>query len=109
MRKIKNKIKNMDEQTKIKKALLAELNLSDISEEKQDELLAKMGEVILKKIFIETVEKLDEVGRKHFSEMLNEERTVEEIEEFLKIKIPDYDIMVERIVKELKDKLKTKL
>ncbi len=91
--------------SEIKRTLMRELKFDNLADEKQDELIAKMGEVILKKIFIETVEKLDVAGRKHFEKMLNEERTPVEIEEFLKLKIQDYDEIVERIIKELKNNL----
>jgi len=85
---------------------MKELGLEKLPQEKQEELIAKMGEVILKKMFLKTVEKLDEDGRKHFEKMLEEKRTPEEIEEFLKVKIPDYDKVLEKIVGELKEELK---
>jgi len=91
---------------KIREAIMKELGLEKLSQEKQEELIAKMGEVILKKMFLETVEKLDEDGRKHFERMLEEKRTPEEIEEFLKVKIPDYDEILKKIVMDLKEDLK---
>jgi len=91
---------------KIREAVMKELGLEKLSQEKQEELIAKMGEVVLKKMFLETVEKLDGDGRKHFERMLEEKRTPEEIEEFLKVKIPDYDEILKKIVMDLKEDLK---
>jgi len=85
---------------------MKELGLEKLSQEKQEELIAKMGEVVLKKMFLETVEKLDGDGCKHFERMLEEKRTPEEIEEFLKVKIPDYDEILKKIVMDLKKDLK---
>jgi len=92
--------------SKIRETIMKELGLEKLPQEKQEELLVKMGEVILKKMFLETVEKLDEDGRKHFEKMLNNKSTPEEIEEFLKVKIPDYDKILEKIVGDLKEELK---
>ena len=91
---------------KIRETIMKELGLEKLPQEKQEELIAKMGEVILKKMFLETVEKLDEDGRKHFERMLEEKRTPEEIEEFLKVKIPDYGEILKKIVMDLKEDLK---
>ncbi len=92
--------------SKIRETIMKELGLEKLPQEKQEELLAKMGEVVLKKMFLETVDKLDEDGRKHFEKMLENKSTPEEIEEFLKVKIPDYEKMVEKIVTDLKEELK---
>ncbi|MFC1645217.1 DUF5663 domain-containing protein [Patescibacteria group bacterium] len=91
--------------SQVKLKIMQEFGLEGIEEEKQDEFLAKMGEMILKRVFVETVEKLDDEGRAHFEKMLEEKRTSEEVEEFLKVKIPDYDQMLEGIVVELKEDL----
>jgi len=92
--------------SKIREIIMKELGLEKLPQEKQEELLVKMGEVILKKMFLETVEKLDEDGQKHFEKMLENKSTPEEIEEFLKVKIPDYEKILEKIVGDLKEELK---
>ena len=43
--------------SQIKQKVMQEFGLEGIDEEKQDEFLAKMGEMILKRVFVETVEK----------------------------------------------------
>ncbi|MFC1637936.1 DUF5663 domain-containing protein [Patescibacteria group bacterium] len=96
---------NQQDASQIKQKVMQEFGLEGIDEEKQDEFLAKMGEMILKRVFVETVEKLDDEGRAHFEKMLEEKRTAEEVEEFLKVKIPNYDQMLESIVVELKEDL----
>lgn len=96
---------NQQDISQIKHKIMEEFGLDGIDEDKQDEFLAKMGEMILKRVFVETVERLDDEGRTHFEKMLEEKRTPEEIEEFLKIKIPNYDQILENIVVELKEDL----
>ena len=54
------------EQTMQKDALaqlIKDLGIDTLSEDKQNELIVKMTEVLLKRIFLETMEKLGEQGR----------------------------------------------
>ena len=52
----------MDTQTQdnLRKQLIYDLGLADIPMEKQEELLVKMMEVVLKRIFVETMAKLND-------------------------------------------------
>lgn len=94
-------------QEKIKNEIMKDLGLAKLSQEKQDEILAKIGEIILKKIFIETIDKLGDKDGTELKEMLNrEDSNPEEIEKFLKAKIDDYDMIVEKIVEEVKRDVK---
>lgn len=101
-------IKNMNQknQDKIKEDIMQYLGLSKLSEDKQDEILAKIGEIILKKIFIETVDKLDEPDRIEFEKMLKEGTDADSIEKFLNTKIENYDMIVSGIVEEVKNDIK---
>ena len=91
---------------KVKKEIMKELGLESFSQEKQDDILVKMGEIILKKIFIETVDRLSAEDRKEFENMLEKGKSTDEVEVFLNNKIDDYDEMVEKIVGELKEEMK---
>ncbi|MFA6047530.1 MAG: DUF5663 domain-containing protein [Parcubacteria group bacterium] len=96
----------MTDEKEIKSSLLEELGLGGLSEEKQDELLAKMIEVVMKRILIETIEKLDEKSRDEYARMVETQAAPEELEKFLKEKIPDYDAMVKKIVDDFKEEMK---
>ncbi len=89
--------------------IIEELGLEKLSKKRQDEILAKIGELILKKIFVEVVEKLDENDKREFEKILAEEKSADEIMEFLSTKIENYDKMVEEIVIKLKEDLKGSL
>ena len=93
-------------QDKNKEKIMKELGLESLPNKKQDDILAKMGEVILKKIFIETIDRLSDTDRKVFEKMLKEAKSAEDIEIFLNEKIDDYDKIVEDIISELKNDMR---
>jgi hypothetical protein len=86
--------------------LLNDLGLGNLSEDKREELIAKMTEVVLKRIFIETVEKLNEKDQEEYAKMIENKVTPEEMEKFLLEKIPDYDAMVKKIVDDFKEEVR---
>jgi len=90
---------------KIKEEIMKDLGLEKLSQKKQDDILVKMGEVILKKIFIETVDRLDSKDRKTFEKMLKSGKKAEDIEKFLNEKIDDYDKIVKDIITDLKEEM----
>jgi hypothetical protein len=62
-----------------------------------------MTEVLLKRIFLETMEKLGEQGRLEYEKISQEETvTPEQMEAFFKDSIKDYDGMVQGIIEEFK-------
>ena len=85
--------------------LIDELGLTDLSQDKKDQLLIKMTEVVLKRIFLETVEKLNEKDREEYAKMIEENASPEKLEEFLQAKIENYDEMVKKIVEEFKEEM----
>ncbi|MDH4330429.1 MAG: hypothetical protein OEV93_02660 [Candidatus Moranbacteria bacterium] len=91
--------------SQIKDTIIKELGLEGISEERKDEFLAKMGEVILKKVFLETMDKLNDQSKVQFESMLEKEAPSEDIEKFLSENISDFESMVEKVVVELKEDL----
>lgn len=94
-------------QTEIKKTLLDELGLSDIPKEKQEQLVVKMTEVLLKRIFMETLEKLDEKSQEEYAELAKNNPTSEELEKFLSSRISDYDEMINKIIENFKAEMKS--
>lgn len=95
------------DQNKIQKMLLDELGLSEISQDKKEQLLIKMTEVLLKRIFLETMEKLDEQAREEYQKLVEGgNSTPEQMEEFLKSRIGDYEGLVQKVVDEFKEEMK---
>ncbi|MDR3558792.1 MAG: hypothetical protein P4L62_03125 [Candidatus Pacebacteria bacterium] len=86
------------DQTDLQKTLIDELGLASLPQEKQEELLVKMTEVVLKRIFVETMEKLSETDQETYAKMIDENTPPEELEKFLMEKIANYDELVKKVV-----------
>ena len=54
----------MPQDTILQKTIIEELGMQNIPQEQQEELLAKMGDVLFKKVLLETLEVLDEEDQK---------------------------------------------
>jgi len=89
-------------QTKALSQLVKDLGIDNLPQDKQQELIIKMTEVLLKRIFLETMEKLGEQGRQEYEKMSEGEIEPEQVAEFFKEKIRNYDEMVENIVTEFR-------
>lgn len=96
----------MEPQSQIQKSIIDELGLSDLPQNKQEQLLIKMTEVVLKRIFLETMEKLTEEGRKEYENLVENGASSRQMEEFLQSKIPNYEIMVQKVVDDFKEEMK---
>lgn len=91
------------DQEALKKELIESFHLEGIPADKQEALLAKMGEALLKRIFLETMEKIGETGVTEYEALLDKGATQEEIEVFLENKIPGYNIFVRGVVMKFKE------
>lgn len=85
--------------------LIKDLGIDTLEQDKQNELIIKMTEVLLKRIFIETMEKLGEGGREEYEKMSEGEVEPEQVEAFFKEKIKNYDEMVQGIVEEFRTEM----
>ncbi len=96
----------MEPQNKIQKELLEELGLSDLPRDKKEQLVIKMTEVILKRIFLETMEKLDERGREEYERMVEDGASSAEMDKFLTEKIKNYESLVQEVVEKFREEMK---
>jgi hypothetical protein len=96
----------MDQQSQIQQSILDELGLSNLPKDKQEELIIKMTEIILKRIFMETMEQLDEEERKNYEDLVNNQASPEQLESFFREKIQNYDKMVEGVINDFKEEMK---
>jgi hypothetical protein len=85
--------------------LIKDLGIDTLSQDKQNELIIKMTEVLLKRIFLETMEKLGEEGREEYEKMSEGEVEPQQIEAFFKEKIHNYDEMVQHIIEEFRGEM----
>ncbi len=91
----------MPQDTILQQSIIEELGLQNLPQEKQEEILVKMTEVLLKKIYLETFEKLGTADREELAKMLDtEEADPEKVEGYLRVKIEDYDGFVKKIVED---------
>ncbi len=91
---------------KMQEKLVEELGLSDVPKEKQEELLIKMTEAVLKRVFVEVMEKLEYQDQEAYVKMIEDKVDPDEIDEFLKSKINDYEKLVEKVVDDFKTEMK---
>ena len=90
--------------TIIQQTIIEELGLSELPQEKQEELLAKIGEVLIKRIYLETMERLEKEDQEKLVDMM--EKNPDSIEAFLAEKIPNYEEFVKSIIDNFKQELK---
>ncbi|MEK9173848.1 MAG: hypothetical protein AAB845_01120 [Patescibacteria group bacterium] len=76
--------------------------LEDVSPEKQDDLLAKIGEVFLKRLFLATIDKLGAQGAKDYQKLIESNADVDTVEAFLAEKIPNYPVFIRGVVTDFK-------
>jgi hypothetical protein len=98
-------VQNEEFRTDALAQLVKELGIDTLAQEKQDELMIKMTEVLLKRIFLETMEKLGDDGREAYEKLTEEEVAPEQVEEFFKERISDYDSMVQQVILEFKKEM----
>jgi hypothetical protein len=96
---------DMQNQNHLHSQLINDLGLADIPAEKQEELLAKMMETVLKRIFVETMERLDKEDQSKYLEMIDRNVTPEEAESFVREKIPKYNELVMEITKKFREEM----
>lgn len=85
--------------------LIKDLGIDTLPQDKQNELVIKMTEVLLKRIFLETMEKLGEKGREEYEKMTEGEVIPEQVEAFFKERIHNYDEMVQNVIMEFKEEM----
>lgn len=90
----------------IKQEFITEFNLGVLPPEKQDAMITQMIELLMKKILVETMERLGDTGMDEYEQLITQKPTQEETEVFLKNKIPEYDEMVQSVVANFKTEMK---
>ncbi|MDP1884638.1 MAG: hypothetical protein Q8L10_04705 [Candidatus Moranbacteria bacterium] len=93
--------------TQIQSDLIKELGLENLPSDKQEELIIKMTEVVLKRMFIETMDRLSPIDQELFGGMLENQAGPDEIENFLKENIHNYEELLQKIISELKAEMKS--
>lgn len=78
--------------------LIKELGIESLPEEAQDEIVSKLGEIILKSLTVAIFEKLSTEARAEF-DRITEKGDHVMIQEFLEASVPDLHLLMEEEVK----------
>lgn len=73
--------------------LIEKMNLGEISPDMQDQIIAQLGENVLKSVLIEVKAELEEGELEEFDSLIKKDNP-ETIEKFLLEKIPSFDSLV---------------
>lgn len=96
----------MDNQEKMQKQLIDELGLGNLPRDKQQEVVIKMTEILLKRIFLGTMNKLGNQGRVEYEKIVEQGASPEKIEDFLKSNIHNYEEMIQKVIEDFKEEMK---
>jgi hypothetical protein len=94
------------QKTIMQETIVEELGLGDLPEEQKAKVLVDLLELVLKRLYMETMDKLTQEDQQVLMKMLDEKGEPDKIETFLRGKISDYDEFVKKVVSDLKDELK---
>lgn len=89
----------------LKTDLAKEFGIENLSDEKQQELLDMMTEVVMKQIFLSLGEKIGDEGAEEFDVLLKEGDQMK-LEAFVKRYVPDPDTFVKEIIVEFREAVK---
>jgi hypothetical protein len=83
----------------LKANIIEQLGLQDLPKERQDDLIAKMSEVVDHRITDRLLERLPETAKPELDALIAKDPTSEEFDGFLQKVIPEYDqIIAEEII-----------
>jgi hypothetical protein len=99
----------MANQNQLQQTIIDELGMSELPKEKQEQLLSQMTEVVLQRIFIETMQKLSTLDQEEYAKMVENKATPDEVEAYLRVKIADYDGMIKSVIDDFKSEMKKEL
>lgn len=91
----------------LQQKIAAVLGITDLNDQKQKEIIEKATEVLLKKIFLQTIDKLSDEDVTKYEELLDKEVSPEEIEKFLNEKIPGRTDSIQKTVDDFINDIKT--
>ena len=91
------------------KNVLAELGLENLEPAQMERLLDAMGSIIQGRIQLRIVDELSSDDKESFFKLLDEKKNDEEIDNFLKQKIPNLEDLLAVVVSECKEEIVEKV
>lgn len=83
--------------------LIDALKLNELEPEEQEAMILEVHELVFRGALARTIELMDEQTREEFSALLDTEPTENEVDEFLKTRVPGADTAVAEAVQEIAD------
>ncbi len=93
----------------LKTEFAEKFQLDGVPAEKRDALMDKLGEVLLKHIFVETMEKIGPEGVAEYEKLLERGASEEEIGNFFESRIPGYQVFVREVIERFQEDMRTKI
>jgi hypothetical protein len=93
------------DQESLKEDIIKTFDLEQVPEDQRDKLIGKISLTLIRRIFIETMEKLGDQGVADYEALMDRSASQEEIETFLESRIPGYTVFVEDVVTAFKAEL----
>lgn len=87
--------------------LIKELGLAKLPPDQQIKLINTMTESVLKRITVEVLARLSDADQETLLAFQKNTPKPEEVEAFLKTKVPDYANIQENVVKEFKEEMRS--
>lgn len=87
-------------------SIIDRLGLQDLPEETQITLLTKMTESVLKRIAVEALTRLSDADQETLLGFQDRSATPEEVEKFLKEKLPDYEKIQDEVVRAFAEEMR---
>jgi len=94
----------MSDQSVIQDNILKELGIDQLPQEKQEEVLAAMTEVLLKRIILRVLQGLSEAQRGEF-EQLCAAGDQEKVNQFLAKNVPNYEAVIKEEIGQFKNEM----
>lgn len=86
--------------------LVDDMGILDFPENEKIQLLEKVGELVLKRIFVEAMEKIGEDGRRDYQDLIEKKAGAEDIRNFFNEKIKNFDTFADDVIDEIRDEMK---
>lgn len=83
--------------------VLEALQLSELSPEEQEQILLDVNSIIYEGSMVRIVEHMDDQTRTDFEALMEGDANDEDVEAFLKERVPEADVLITEVVKELSD------
>jgi len=92
----------------LSKNIIEELGLENVPPKRTEELLLAFGEIIQGRINVRVLDELSDADKDEFDKLLGTKARPEELDSFLKSKIPDLENLVQQVIADTKHELTEK-